>query len=463
MNQNNSGWGNLSALITNELSKFLDVKDIQSFGAANQCLHKNIDNNPFIQKRIVDSKLTLEKIYDIVHEIALSEYKESFWRNGDGRCGVPDKIWTNSLGRALKQLGICYDQTGSFYDKTPMITMLEQWMFLEVLSMDENVFSSNKSLEQVIKDYLRQSEIKNRRGEFLNKNYIVDEQDTERNSVFRNFNQIYFDQLSQEKKFDSKKKNIIAGKFVKFWLYQGSKNTDLVNDRKNDRYRVATFSEACKELKRSFFDSKRSFSIDFKEFISQLRPEELNEYLFENKYYFVDHFKNEIVNNIDFICEQVLSKNKNLPEFNEENITGKFKKLLSNLGVNSKLIDEQMIDLSEEETNLSNEAKSLEVAAPLRDGKMSNETIADLSREKMTPSEKTDVIAYSDYGSNVEIGWVKKFISAIKKFFGFDDREAAIPVSVEKNENNGTRESFSKPTGHMPAMFEVQQNKGLVK
>ena len=75
MNQNNSGWGNLSALITNELSKFLDVKDIQSFGAANQCLHKNIDNNPFIQKRIVDSKLTLEKIYDIVHEIALSEYK----------------------------------------------------------------------------------------------------------------------------------------------------------------------------------------------------------------------------------------------------------------------------------------------------------------------------------------------------------------------------------------------------
>ena len=86
--------------------------------------------------------------------------------------------------------------------------------------------------------------------------------------------------------------------------------------------------------------------------------------MFENKYYFVDHFKNEIVNNIDFICEQVLSKNKNLPDFNEENIIGKFKKLLSCLGVDSKLIDEQMTDLSEEETNLFNQSNEFE-ADPL--------------------------------------------------------------------------------------------------
>ena len=430
MNKNSSDYGNLSPLLTDAISQFLNVKEIQSLGAANRRLHKNINNNPFIQKRIVDSKLTLEKIYDIVHEIALPEYEKSFWQNGDGRYGVSDEIWTDSLGRALKQLGICYDQTGSFYDKTPMITMLEQWMFLEVLSMDKNLFSGDKPDDQVIKDYLTQSKIQNRREKFLEKNYVVDEQDTERNSVFRNFNKIYFDQLSQEKKFDSKKKNIIAGKFVKFWLYQGSKNTDLVNDRKNDEYHVATFSEACKELKRSFFDSKRTFSIDFKEFISQLRPEELNEYLFENKYYFIDHFKNEIVNNIDFICEQVLSKNKNLLDFNEENITGKFKKLLSNLGVNSKLIDKQMIDLSEAETR---------------------------------PSEKTDVIASSDYGNNVEIGLIQKIFSAIKKLFGFDDREAAPPVTVEKNENNGTHEFFSKPTGDTPAMFDGQKNEGLVK
>ena len=459
MNKNNSDWGNLSPLLTDKISDFLNVKEIMSLRAVNERLHENIQNNPFIQKRITGAKLTIENIYDIVHEIALSEYEDSFWRNGDGRYGVPDKIWTNSLGKALKQLGNCED-------KTPMVTMLEQWMFLEVLSMDKNLFSSNKPFEQVIKDYLTQSKIQNRRGEFLNKNYIVDEQDTERNSVFRNFNQIYFDQLSQEKKFDSKKKNIIAGKFIKFWLYQGSKNKDLVNDRKNDRYQVATFSEACKELKRSFFDPKQSFSIDFKEFISQLTAKELNEYLFENKYYFVDHFKNKIVNNIDFICEQVLSKNKNLQNFNEENITGKFKKLLSNLGVNSKLIDEQMIDLSKEETNLSNESNEFE-AAPLNSSM--NDQKGEISKEKTEPSEKTDVIASSDYGSNVEVGWVKKVISAIKKFFGFDDREAAIPVSVEKNNNNDTNKFFSKPdlgdfkNKNYSAPLCVQQNEGLVK
>ena len=156
MNKNSSDYENLSPLLTDAISQFLNVKEIQSLGAANRRLHKNINNNPFIQKRIVDSKLTLEKIYDIVHEVALSEYEKSFWRNGDGRYGVSDEIWTGSLGRALKQLGICYDQTGSFYDKTPMITMLEQWMFLEVLSMDKNLFSSNKPFKQVIKDYLTQ-------------------------------------------------------------------------------------------------------------------------------------------------------------------------------------------------------------------------------------------------------------------------------------------------------------------
>ena len=456
MNQNNSGWGNLSALLTNELSKFLDVKDIQSFGAANRRLHKNINNNPFIQKRIVDSKLTLEKIYDIVHEIALSEYKESFWQNGDGRYGIPDKIWSYSVGRHLKILGNDKDQT-------PMVTFLEQLMFLEVLSMDENLFSSDKPFEQVIKDYLTQSKIQNRREEFLEKNHMVDKDGFNRVNVFHNFNKICFDELSKIKKWDKKTKDTITSKFIKFWLYQGSKIEDLTKNRNVEEYNWPTFSNACKKLKRSFFDSKRTFSIDFKEFIGQLTAKELNEYLFENKYYFVDHFKNEIVNNVEFICEQVLSKNKNLPDFNEENITGKFKKLLSNLRINSKLIDEQMIDLSEEETNLSNEAKSLEVAAPLCDGKMSNKTIADLSKEEITPPEKTDVITSSDHGNNVEIGLIQKIFSAIKKFFGFDDREAASPVTVEKNENNETHEFFSKPTGDTPAMFDGQKNEGLVK
>ena len=455
MNQNNSGWGNLSALITNELSKFLDVKDIQSFGAANQCLHKNIDNNPFIQKRIVDSKLTLEKIYDIVHEIALSEYKESFWRNGDGRYGIPDEIWVYSVGRHLKILG-------DYRDKTPMVTFLEQLMFLEVLSMDENLFSSDKPFEQVIKDYLTQSKIQNRREEFLEKNHMVDKDGFNRVNVFHNFNKICFDELSKIKKWDKKTKDTITSKFIKFWLYQGSKIEDLEKNRNVEEYNWPTFSNACKKLKQSFFDSKRTFSIDFKEFISQLRPEELNEYLFENKYYFVDHFKNEIVNNIDFICEQVLSKNKNLPEFNEENITGKFKKLLSNLGVNSKLIDKQMIDLSKEETNLSNEPDEFEMA-PLCNDQIGRTTESDLSKEETRSPEKTDVIASCDYGNDIEIGWVKKVISAIKKFFGFDDREAAPSVTVEKNENNETHEFFSKPTGDTPAMFDGQKNEGLVK
>ena len=456
MNKNSSDYENLSPLLTDAISQFLNVKEIQSLGAANRRLHENIQNNPFIQKRIVDAKLTPEKIYDIVHEVALSEYEKSFWRNGDGRYGVSDEIWTGSLGRALKQLGNCED-------KTPMVTMLEQWMFLEVLSMDKNLFSSNKPFKQVIKDYLTQHEIQNRREEFLEKDHVINKMGFNCINVFSNFNKIYFDQLSKTKKWDKKTKDTITSKFVKFWLYQGSKIKDLEKNRNVEEYNWPTFSNACKKLKRSFFDSKRTFSIDFKEFISQLTAKELNEYLFDNKYYFVDHFKNEIMNNIKFICEQVLSKNKNLPDFNEENITGKFKKLLSNLGINSKLIDEQMIDLSEEETNLSNEAKSLEVAAPLCDGKMSNKTIADLSKEEITPPEKTDVITPSDHGNNVEIGLIQKIFSAIKKFFGFDDREAAPHVTVEKNENNETHEFFSKPTGDTPAMFDGQKNEGLVK
>lgn len=461
MNKNNSDWGNLSPLLTNKISDFLNVKEIMSLRAVNERLHENIQNNPFIQKRIVDAKLTPEKIYDIVHEVALSEYEKSFWRNGDGRGPngeyyFSSEKFNNSLGRCLKNLGNCRD-------KTPMVTMLEQWMFLEVLSMDKNLFSSNKPSEQVIKDYLVQYEMQERRKEFLEQSYKLDKEDTRWISAFRNFNKIYFDQLSKTKKWDKKTKNIITSKFIKFWLYQGSKIEDLTKNRNVEEYNWPTFSNACKKLKRSFFDSKRTFSIDFKEFISQLTAKELNEYLFENKYYFVDHFKNEIVNNVEFICEQVLSKNKNLPDFNEENITGKFKKLLSNLGINSKLIDEQMIDLSEEETNLSNEAKSLEVAAPLCDGKMSNKTIADLSKEEITPPEKTDVITPSDHGNNVEIGLIQKIFSAIKKFFGFDDREAAPPVTVEKNENNETHEFFSKPTGDTPAMFDGQKNEGLVK
>lgn len=461
MDKNNSGWGNLSPLLTNEISKFLNVKDIQFFGAANQRLHKNINNNPFIQKRIVDAKFTIEKIYDIVHEIALSEYEKSFWRNGDGRYGISDKIWSHSVGRHLKIL--CDDR-----DKTPMVTMLEQWMFLEVLSMDKNLFSSDKPFEQVIKDHLTQSGIQSRREEFLEKNHIIDKKGFNRINVFRNFNKIYFDQLSKTKKWDQKTKDTITSKFIKFWLCQGSKIEDLEKNRNVEEHNCPTFSNACKKLKRSFFDSKRTFSIDFKEFISQLTAKELNEYLFDNKYYFVDHFKNEIVNNIEFICEQVLSKNKNLPNFNEENITGKFKKLLSCLGVDSKLIDDQMIDLSKVETNLSNQPNEFGVA-PLCNVKIDNETIANSPKEEVTPSEKTDVITPLGQNNNVEIGLIQKIFSAIKKFFGFDDKEAAVPVSVEKSEDNETRKFFSKPglgdfkNKNYSAPLFVQQNEGLVK
>ena len=246
MNQNNSGWGNLSPLLTNKISDFLNVKEIMSLRAVNERLHENIQNNPFIQKRIVDAKLTPEKIYDIVHEVALSEYEDSFWRNGDGRYGVSDEIWTDSLGRALKSL-----TRGT--DVASMVTMLEQWMFLEVLSMDKNLFSSNKPSEQVIKDYLVQYEMQERRKEFLEQSYKLDKEDTRWISAFRNFNKIYFDQLSKTKKWDKKTKNIITSKFIKFWLYQGSKIEDLEKNRNVEEYNWPTFSNACEELKRSFF------------------------------------------------------------------------------------------------------------------------------------------------------------------------------------------------------------------
>ena len=246
MNKNNSDWGNLSSLLTNEVSKFLDVNDIISFGGVNQRLNQNIKNNPFIQKRMAAAKLTIEKIYDIVHEVALSEYEDSFWRNGDGRYGVSDEIWTDSLGRALKSL-----TRGT--DVASMVTMLEQWMFLEVLSMDKNLFSSNKPSEQVIKDYLVQYEMQERRKEFLEQSYKLDKEDTRWISAFRNFNKIYFDQLSKTKKWDKKTKNIITSKFIKFWLYQGSKIEDLEKNRNVEEYNWPTFSNACEELKRSFF------------------------------------------------------------------------------------------------------------------------------------------------------------------------------------------------------------------
>ena len=251
MNQNNSGWGNLSPLLTNKISDFLNVKEIMSLRAVNERLHENIQNNPFIQKRIVDAKLTPEKIYDIVHEVALSEYEKSFWRNGDGRGPngeyyFSSEKFNNSLGRCLKNLGNCRD-------KTPMVTMLEQWMFLEVLSMDKNLFSSNKPSEQVIKDYLVQYEMQERRKEFLEQSYKLDKEDTRWISAFRNFNKIYFDQLSKTKKWDKKTKNTITSKFIKFWLYQGSKNKDLEKNRNVEEYNWPTFSNACEELKRSFF------------------------------------------------------------------------------------------------------------------------------------------------------------------------------------------------------------------
>ena len=440
MHQNINGLGNLPANPLNEVMSFLDAGDIAALSMANKHLSSTIKNNAFAQQKIEKAKqLTVEKIYDIVHKIASSEYQESFWRNGDGRYGVSDEIWSGSVGRALKELGNCKDQT-------PMVTMLEQWMLLEVLSMDENLFSSDKNCGQIIKDYLTQSEMQNCRKAYLESNYVVDGKDYEWNSVFRNFNKIYFNQLSKTKKWDKKTKDTIMSKFIKLWLYQGSKNKDLVNNRKNDKYQVATFFEACKELKRSFFDSTQSFSIDFKEFINQLTTQELNEYLFENKYYFVDHFKNELVNNIDFVCEQVLSKDKDFQVLNEENINNKFKKLLSYLGVNSELIDQQMVDLSMQEVNSFNDF----VAAPLCNDELNSKT----------PSYQ--------YNSS-EISLVQKVISAIKKFFESINQKAVDPVTTETNNDDETRRFFFKPgigdfkNKNYSSPLCVQQNEGLVK
>ncbi len=429
MNKNNIGLGNLPANPLNEIMKFLDAEDIAKLSGASKPLNQIIKNNPFAQEKISNAKLIVEKIYDIVHEIALSEYEESFWRNGDGLYGVPDKIWSHSLGRALKTLGNDKDQT-------PMVTFLEQLMFLEVLSMDENLFSSDKPFEQVIKDYLTQSKIQSRREKLLEQNHIINKKGFNRVNVFHNFNKIYFDQLSKTKKWDKKTKDTITSKFIKFWLYQGSKIKDLEKNRNVEEYNWPTFSNACKKLKRSFFDSKRSFSIDFKGFIDRLTTQELNQYLFTNKYYFVDHFKNEIINNIKFIYEQVLSKNKNLPDFSGENVSNKFKKLLGYLGVNSELIDELTLDLS---------------------------------KEKITLSEKTKVIAPLEQDNNSEVGLIQQILSAIKKFFGFDDKKAAVTVTIEKSNNNNAHEFFSKPkaknleNGEPLPSFDAFQNEGLVK
>ena len=465
MHQNINGLGNLPANPLNEVMSFLDAGDIAALSMANKHLSSTIKNNSFAQQKIEKAKqLTVGKIYDIVHKIASSEYQESFWRNGDGRYGVSDEIWSGSVGRALKELGNCKDQT-------PMVTMLEQWMLLEVLSMDENLFSSDKNCGQIIKDYLTQPEKQKRREEFLEKNYVVDEQDTRWISVFRNFNQIYFDQLSKTKKWDKKTKDTITSKFIKFWLYQGSKIEDLEKNRNVEEYNWPTFSNACKKLKRSFFDSNSNFSIDFKEFINQLTTQELNEYLFENKYYFVDHFKNELVNNIDFVCEQVLSKDKDFQVLNEENINNKFKKLLSYLGVNSELIDEQMIDLSKEETNLSNE---LGINSELIDQQM-----VDLSMQKVNSFNDLEAVPLCNnelnsktpsyqYNSS-EISLVQKVISAIKKFFESMNQKAVDPVTTETNNDDKTRGFFSKPgigdfkNKNYSAPLCVQQNEGLVK
>ena len=174
------------------------------------------------------------------------------------------------------------------------------------------------------------------------------------------------------------------------------------------------------------------------------------------------------MNNIKFICEQVLSKNKNLQDFSGENVSNKFKKLLGYLGVNSELIDELTLDLSKEKINLSNEFSEFD-AAPLCNDETNKKTASNLSKEKITLSEKTKVIAPLEQDNNSEVGLIQQILSAIKKFFGFDDREAAIPVSVETNNDDETRRFFSKPgmgdfkNKNYSAPLCVQQNGDLVK